>query len=300
MIRINLQKNSGRKKPSVLKAGTKVVLPVALFAVLAIAVIGAVTIFQSHTDGETEKELLSSGVKPSTRYRPDMVEDVVRDVDSTPDERIPLRVPYEKMSVAEKIKYEVLFAKRVIEVIDRVMSPEINLVSLEIDSFQTFYALGFASSRDAIGATFNSLKQERLELLPPPLSYIKSDGENGYRFVVTCQATFGLGEADPFKVLDNLPYREGLNTLIRQFSSLASQNGVNLRSSLNQISSEKIGRYRRILYRVEGDATYREFVRFILALNKEEVPGAFEKIKIAALGGDRISVNLDVLFTIKE
>ena len=302
MIRINLQKNLVFKKTRAVSINSRLVLPLGLGGVFVLGLVLAFTLFRGsdHEKREPEAKPLASGVKPSTHYRPNMVEDVVKEVGSRRHAGRTLDIPYEHMSVAEKINYEVHFARNVVVLLDRAMPAGIGLVTLEIDKFQTVYALGLGSSRGLVESMFAAFRKEKVELLPQPLSYIKSEAGGGYRFVVTCKADFGLDLSDPFQVIDHLPFRDGLNREVRRFSGIASENKVRLTKSPRQLSSRKTGSYRRILYRVEGESTYRDFVRFILNLHKENFPAAFEKINLRAGGGERVRLDMDVLFTVKE
>ncbi|MCO6746508.1 hypothetical protein KQH42_30365, partial [Streptomyces sp. CHA1] len=78
------------------------------------------------------------------------------------------------------------------------------------------------------------------------------------------------------------------------------ENRVKFRSSPRRVSVERVGDYRRVIYRAEGESTYRDFHQFVLALYNEKVPCAFKKISLDAKSGTTIKVATEVLFTVKN
>ncbi|KMQ52185.1 hypothetical protein CHISP_0866 [Chitinispirillum alkaliphilum] len=301
MIRINLQKNTtAQKKRS--KTGKRWVFPFLGTTLMIGMAASAYFLILDRSTEESQQQLpvLSTDIKPSTHYRPDMIEDVVTDITDSSSEKKLLVIPYSEMSASEKISYEILFAKNVVELLNRTMGSGIRLTTLETEDFTTIRAHGLSSSRGDVSSMFSLLRKNGAELLPRPHSAISEVPGEGYRFVFTCTKEFGLEHSDPFEVLDNLPFREAVPGLVRQFSSLASANSVNLSHAPRQISSDKTGNYRRILYRVEGESSYRDFVRFILSLHKENIPCAFRNINLRARSGGNIRLELELLFIVRE
>ena len=120
------------------------------------------------------KPMAQKGLAPSTysaSSAANMVEEVVKEVN---DSRLKFResgvldLPYDQLSFAERINYELLFPKNVCEMLSRVIPAGIGLKSLEIDNFQTVYAVGLgrtggavtgvaAQSSEAVAAPFMTL-----------------------------------------------------------------------------------------------------------------------------------------------
>jgi hypothetical protein len=245
----------------------------------------------------------SAPFKPSTYSKADIVEEVVQEL---ADERAAtdlhgtLDMTYADLSFLEKVNYEVLFARNVFTMLSRVVPSDIGLRSLEIDDFQTLYAVGMGTSRELVSSTFIRLKTEKLELLPQPFSYITSNNGDGYRFVVTCKINFGLDLTDPFQASDNLPARDDLPILTKRIVRIGDSTGVTFSGAPRQIDAERVGAYRRFHYGFKGRTTYNDFVRFLLALYDARVPCAFKKIDLKALDGSAVDVGLQLLITVRE
>ncbi|MBN1760225.1 MAG: hypothetical protein JW863_17995, partial [Chitinispirillaceae bacterium] len=241
--------------------------------------------------------------KPSTYRKADIVEDVVQEVTeerAAGDRRGTLDLPYAELSFLEKVNYEVLFARNVFSMLSRVVPAGIGLRSLEIENFQTLYAVGLGTSRELVSSTFIALKTEKLELLPKPFSYITSNDGEGYRFVVTCKIDFGLNLADPFQASDHLPARDDLPILTKRISRIGDSTGVSFKGTPKQLDAERVGAYRCFHYRYRGRTTYNDFVKFLLALYDARVPCAFRKINLKALDGTAVDVDLQLIITARE
>lgn len=305
MIRINLLNDSRLNKD---KKKISPVIP--LGAAGLILVIGVISMILFTRKPEVPKEVLTENkgievtdFKPSTHARSAIVEDVVRELshsESQASRKGVLDIPYQEMSVTERINYEVLFGKKVFEVLSRAVPDGIGLKTLEIENFQTVYALGISSQRDEITQTFSAFRQERMELLPKPHSYITSNPQNGYRFVVTCKAELGLDLSDPFQATDQLPPRADLPVLLKTITDLASQVDVKFKADPVQVSAERAGAYRRFVYRYTGTSTYKDFVRLVLRLNQDRVPCAFKKVTIKARTETVTDVSAEILLTLKD
>ena len=178
-----------------------------------------------------ELRVVKPELAPSTYANTNMVEEVVREVN---DSRLKLRetgmlgLPYEQLSFAEKINYEFLFAKNVCEMLSRTIPAGIGLKSLEVDNFQTVYAAGVGPSKDLVQEMLASLKNEKLTVLPPPYSFIKPNGHEGFRFAFSCKTEFGLNLTDPLVdlALAAVGPREGLLGVLKSFSRVAKQSRI--------------------------------------------------------------------------
>jgi hypothetical protein len=244
-----------------------------------------------------------SSFKPSTYNKANIVEDVVREISierSSGKNKSLLDLQYGELSFLEKVNYEVLFGKNVVTLLSRVIPSEIGLKRLEVDNFQTVYAVGLGTTRELVSSTFIILKQERLELLPQPFSYITSNNGDGYRFVVTCKTKFGLDLTDPFQASDHLPVRDDIPLLTRKIIRMGNDAGVTFKKDFRQVHAEKVGGYRRLHYENSGITTYNDFVKFLLDLYEDKVPCAFKKIDIKARSGTKVAVAVEVIFTARE
>ena len=310
MIRINLAKKRGAAR----KARPGFRLPVGVPVAVALAVlVGTGGYFgRNFLRNRPVKEVPKVQVKapapadtpftPSTYSKADIVEDVVREVagERAAGKARALDLPYADLSFLEKVNYEVLFARNVFSMLARTFPSGIGLRSLDLENFQTLYAVGLGTSRELVSSTFIALKTEKLELLPQPFSYITSNNGDGYRFVVTCKINFGLDLADPFQASDRLPGRDDLPLLTKRIVRIGDSTGVTFRGAPQQTQAEKIGGYRRFHYRLSGKTTYSDFVKFLLALYEARVPCAFRKVDVKALSGSAVDVGLQMILTVRE
>ncbi len=306
MIRINLAKTSSIKSGS--EGGAKSGKWIVVSVILLLLVAGAASLLLFIPRSKPVQQVATAAPapsvetpKPSTHLKPNMIENVVKEIGSESRTVRKFNLAYDDMSAAEKINYEVLFGKNALELVGRAVPSGIRLRSLEIENFQSVYANGLGATRELVSEMFAAFKSEKVEVLPVPLSYIKDDpnSDNGYSFVVTCKAKFGI-ELDPFQALDHLGFKEGLSVHLKNFNRLASENNVKFKVSPRQVSAERTGSYRRVTYRVEGTTTYRDFNQFVLALYKEKIPCAFKKISLVAKDGSTVQVVTEILFTVKE
>lgn len=312
MNRINLLKKTVRKKPVVAAPSLPSInIPrwVLVVLALAIAIPGILTVALKfmpkkpvvhHVEAPVEK----SPFKPSTyASKASIVEEVVREVSaerSDSSRQRSLDIPYNELSFLEKVNYEVLFAKNVLSMFNNAVPTGIGLKSLEIDNFQTLYAVGLGTTRELISATFIALKSEKVELLPQPFSYITSNDGDGYRFVVTCKINTGLDLADPFQASDYLPSRDDLPIITKKIMQLGEKDSVFFTGTPLQTDAEKVGMYRRFHYTYTGSTTYQHFVKYLVHLHAEKIPCAFKKIELKARSGATVDINASVLFTVKE
>jgi hypothetical protein len=239
-------------------------------------------------------------VMPSSQVRTNMVEDVVKEfADNEAAARNKLDVPYDQMPLAEKINYEALFARNVFDMVSRCMSPGIRLRSLEVSNFQTISASG-VGARIMVEEMFTAFKSERGEVLSKPYSYIK-DGEGGnYAFMITQKPKYGLQVSDPFQALEHITFKEGLALTLKHFSRLAGDCNFKMSAAPSQLSVEKAGDYRRVVYKAVGMSTYADFHKLVRTLYNEQITCAFKKISMVPVKDEQIRVTAEVLFTVRE
>jgi hypothetical protein len=243
------------------------------------------------------------GYTPSTLVKPKMVEDVVDEVDGKePGKGAPdlVELAYREMSSGEKINYEFMFTRKVLQILTDAVPAGIGFNELSIDSFATVTALGAGSTREEVSRLFTALRREQFQLFDPPRSSIWKGGRQGFHFRFACAASFGMDPADPFRLTDHVEPRESLRAALRTFSKTASQEGLSIDGALSQIGIEKNGNYRRFVYRMTGSGTYRAFVRFVIQLNAARLPCAFSRVRLKAHRGTALAVTADVIFTFRE
>ncbi|MDR0306641.1 MAG: hypothetical protein LBI42_07365 [Chitinispirillales bacterium] len=238
--------------------------------------------------------------QPSSLVRTNMIENVVRELGNESRAVKKFDAAYEDMNTVEKINYEVLFGRNAFELITRAVPPGVRLKTIEIENFQTIYTSGAGASREMVQELFSAFRRDKGELLPKPLSHIKDDASGGYQFVVTAKPRFGLELDDPFQALDHLGFKESLAVHLRNFSRLAGENGFKLAAQPGQIAVERAGSYRRVVYKAQGESTYRDFHKFVLALYDQKVPCAFKKVTLTAKNDNNLRVATEILFTVKE
>lgn len=308
MNRINLLKTTKKRQHTSSEIPVKRIVVIAgvLLAVVLSSVIGIVgtRYFKDNSSRKNDAvTITSSPFAPSTyTTNPSIVEEVVQEIGS---ERLSenkaryINMPYVELSFLEKVNYEVLFAKNVFGMLNRAIPAGIGLKTLELDNFQTCYAVGLGETKELISSTFLALKTEKVELLPQPFSYITSNDGDGYRFVVTCKITSGLDLTDPFQASNYLPSRDDLPIITKKVLTLAENDSI-MFSEPQQIESERIGIYRRFHYRYKGTGTYNHFVKLLISLNTSKIPCAFKTITLNALNNSKLAINTHVLFTVKD
>ena len=308
MIRINLVKKSTHKEPIGIRFSFPrwLIIAVVIVTIALLGGIGGKYLLQKISSAKTPHPVVQtqpSSFTPSTYKKTDIVEDVVREVArerASEGRGQQLDLHYNDLSFLEKVNYEVLFGKNIFSMLSRAVPLGIGLKTLEVDNFQTVYAVGLGTSRELVSSTFIALKSEQLELLPQPYSYITSNNGDGYRFVVTCKATFGLDLTDPFQANDYLPTRDDLPMLRTKIIRMGKETGVFFSGKPTKISAEKIGAYRRFHYRFHGTTTYNDFVKFLLKLHTNKVPCAFKKVDLKAQSGSKVAIETQVIFTVRE
>lgn len=312
MVRINLIKQklvTGSPRPAK-STGVRILIICLITLITGIAAIVGLRGWKNFIGVKETSRIKPSDSAPQSPFKPstyatkaNIIEDVVKEIS---DERASgannrtLYLPYTELSPLEKINYEVLFAKNIFSIFSKAVPSGIGLKSLEIENFQSLYAVGLGSTKELVTATFTALKSEKFELLPQPYSYITSNNGDGYRFVVTVKPQFGLDLTDPFQASDHLPVRDDLPVLTKKIITLAAESGVTLKNRQEQLDAEKIGAYRRFHYRYQGTSTYNDFIKFLLNLYSNRVPCAFKKVEMKALSGTSIEIETQVIFTVRE
>jgi hypothetical protein len=239
---------------------------------------------------------------PSTYNQPLVVEDVVREVS---DSRQKLSVsgllslPYDELSFAEKVGYEALFARNVVELLGRTVPGGIGLRSLETDNFQTVYAVGLSGSKDLIQSMLSAMKNEGITMLPPPYSFVKPNDARSFKFAVTCKVEFGLNLAD--SVVDApLPSNDALASVVKKFEQCARENAITFTKQPAHVSTEKVGSYYRHSYQWSGTGSYKNFVRMVVRLYEMKMICAFKRISLVAQSGSAVKIDSHIILTTRQ
>jgi hypothetical protein len=314
MIRINLLKNSAEKHTARRFTFRKAAIPAAAVAAAGLSIFGGIYGYRALKKPPkavvvaVAQKAEEKGPAPSTYSSgsaANMVEEVVKEVN---DSRLKLResgvldLPYDQLSFSERINYELLFPKNVCEMLSRVIPTGIGLKSLEIDNFQTVYAVGLGSSRDIIRDMWESLKKEKVSVLAPPYSFIKPAFKDGLRFAVSCKTNFGLNLTDPLVdgSLSRLPSRGALPEVCDRFGKLAKKHHVVITKKIKQTSAEKVGNYYRVLYQWSGTSSYKDFVDFVLGLYESKLMVAIKQCAITAKSASQVGIESQFVVTAKE
>jgi hypothetical protein len=311
MVRINLLKNTavartshGRLLRTVIIAGGAIVCA-GLLAFAGMRGYAWYVVHHQIAKPVQDRQVVKRDLAPSTYAQSNMVEEVVKEVN---DSRLKLResgvlnLPYDQLSFAEKINYEFLFAKNVCEMLARTIPNGIGLKSLDIDNFQTVYAVGLGPSKDLIHEMLILLKGEKVTVLPPPYSFVKPNGRAGLRFAFSCKTEFGLNLTDPIVDLSlgSIVSREGLPGMLASFSKIARQNRFTITKDLSLLSTDKVGNYYRSVYQWAGSCSYKDFVRFVAGLYGEKIPCAFKHCSLIAQTASTVKGEAQIVITNKD
>lgn len=300
MIRINLMKGR-RSKPE--KHGHAARNIVIVCAAAALAAGGAFLAWNNRalfmpSPVSEQPVVVKKEIAPSTFSRSRIVEEVIKEV-SDSRQKLSLSVPYGELSFAQKINYEILFAKNVADLIARAVPAGIGLRSLETDNFQTVYAVGLCSSKDLIQSMLATLKNEGVTLLPPPYSFIKPNEDHSFRFVITCKVEFGLKGAD--QVADSpVPTNNNLPAIIKKYEQCMKESSISFSKGLTHVSTEKVGSYYRHVYQWTGKGSYANFTKMIMRLYDMKMVCAFKNISLVAMSGSTLAIDSHVILTTRQ
>jgi hypothetical protein len=303
MIRINLIKEPRAEPRRERRWHGKIIGTVV--AVVVIAAAGrAVWMFRSSLfPSAPPREKQETGVKgeaaPSASATLAMVQDVVKEVTAEGKNALAggrLDLPYDELSFSEKIGYEVLFAKNMIDLLGAAVPAGIALRSLEWDNFQTVYAVGIAPSKERVEGVLAALKARKVALLPKPLTQITRNGPDGFKFAFTGKVEFGLNLRDPAAGAPP-PANADLSRVVAAFERAAKENSITIPKGLSHVSSEQAGGYSRHLYQWSGAGSYKNFAKFIERVLQTGQPCAFKRISVSAVTGPKVAIESQIVVT---
>jgi hypothetical protein len=237
---------------------------------------------------------------PSTYKETRTVEEVVREIRDDRDKlhrRGILNLPYEELSLAEKVNYEIYFARNVCELLATKVPGSIGLHVMEGRSYRTIYCVGSADSEKPIETAFEGLREAGVHLMDRPLTKI-SNKTSGYQFVLTGEPRFGLDLSAPHLIgLGDLPARDELDAVVRRITRIADRAGVRLKKEPSRTDVKVIGRFRRFHYALSGLSSYQGFVKFVEGLVAAEVGCAFQHFRVAARSHGNVSIDAELVIT---
>jgi hypothetical protein len=210
-----------------------------------------------------------------------------------------LHLPYAELSAAEKINYEIEFAKNVIDLMAATVPADVGLKSLEVRDFQSIHGVGISASQTTISDFFGTLRgREAVELLPKPQTNILAR-ERDFQFVFTARKDFGLNLKSPSVNLSlaQLPVRDDLEATVGKLVKIAADNEIKTVQTPKQVAVESNEQFRRFRYEYVASGTYGQFAQFVHGLLDAGVPCAFESFKLTAQSKNEVRIEARLLFT---
>jgi len=306
MIRINLLKKALKRRRGVSPRQWR--LPVKPVVITAGCVLGAAAISAALRfivpllrPQPVKEYRVEEKLRPSTFTRTRVVEEIVRERDDAGDMLKMsgvLNVPYAQLSPAEKVNYELLFAKNLCDLLGRTVPPGIGFRSLTASEFSRIEGVTLTASRDLITDMLLAMRRENVEPLARPQSVIRTKG-TGFEFSFVALAHFGLDLRAPFVDLElhQLATSDNLEYMIKKLSYVAGKYGVHVTARPLRLSEDVDGRFHKFRYSFKGAASYTDFVRFVYGLHEERVPCAFERLVLVAQTQDKLVIEARLLFT---
>ncbi len=301
MIRINLLKDAVRPRAARRKIPKEVLLAAGGVGAVAALVLAGVFIWRAmQMNREPRAVTVEEDLTPSTFTRSNVVEEVVREVqdrDKIAQNGV-LQLPYSELTFAEKVNYEIHFARQVFSFLGTCVPPGIEFKRFEAADFKTLYGSGISDSRKLISEMFLAFRNGGAKLLPVPYTKIVRKGD-AYQFVLSTEKDFGLDLAAPFVDLGlgHLPSAEDVDEQVRSVREVAGSVDVSFVQPPRRLEVEQTGSARRFKYAFTATSSYGGFVAFVNALYDRRTPCAFEKISLVALTKDKVKIDGRFFFT---
>ena len=204
-------------------------------------------------------------------------------------------------SHSEKVNYEIAFTNKVLQTLTNAVFPKgVEFSSLSIDSFTTVSAKGFRVSKENVNTVFKNLRRERFDLLGPPLSFIEPNPVRDFDFQFTGNVLFDADSAGAFQPAEHLVPMKNLQSMITTFLKTAAGNRLIVRRGLVRKTAVTSDEFRQFVYHCSCSGAYRDFVKFVLQVNKAHLPCAFTAVQIKVRTKTVIDVSTDVIFTTRK
>lgn len=237
---------------------------------------------------------------PSVQTSPQVVEEIVPEKNTTVDKlqtKGMLTIPYEKLSFIEKVNYEIHFTKNVLELLGRVVVKGVDFKTITLNSFTTVSGVGLSKSREKVTEIFTNLREEKMTILPKPLSQINPVAD-GYQFTISSQVDFGLNLESPFLLsVENLLSPTDVEAIIKRMVETARDDSIEIIENPIQEQTSVDGKFRRFYYRFSGKTSYNNFANFVVNLYRKKIPIAFAELKLVAIKVNVLKVDARILIT---
>ncbi len=208
---------------------------------------------------------------------------------------------YSGLPRVEKTNYEIAFAKKILQTLTDAVPEGIGFNSLSIDSFMTVSADGLGSTREDVSTFFSNLRRLKgFQLLEFPVSSIRQGPSQDFQFQFKCRVWFDADSAGTYRPTEHLLPSKNLPSMLQTFSKYAAHSGLSVRRGLVRRAAVQSGGYRQFVYRLSCCGTYRDFVKFVLQVNKAHMPCAFTALQISARSEAVVDIGADVVFTMRK
>ena len=299
MITINLlKKTSSKRRRGIFSAALLVRIGIVSIVGLGIVVAGASLMRWWMEHPRTVRKAAVAAAVPEKRSVP--AAPVLAPQPVPPPEKKAAAVASPTMSIDEKINYEITFAKNVFQKLTDAVPEGIGFGTISVDSFRTVSAVGSGTTREPVSTLYSNLRHSQLNLLGHPDSYIGKGDPAGYTFVFICKPSFDRNPADSFQTGGRLVSQKKLPTMLKTFSRLAARDGLYMLKGLSRRTIRKTDGYQQFVYHFSCGGTYRSFVKFILDLDKAQVPCAFAAVRITAINDAIVDISADINFTLRK
>jgi hypothetical protein len=206
--------------------------------------------------------------------------------------------PEPKANPAEtlrKISYNVSFVNQVLQKLQDAVPDGIGFGALSIDTFSTVTGVGTGGTRELVSSLFLNLQRARMKVLGPPDSYIGDNDGNGYSFVFLCRPSFDNVPADSSRTIARLVSKEKLPAVIMAISKIAAKNAISIHKRLSPAAvTRNEGAFVHHSCHLSCSGTYRNFVAFVLDLDKEPMLCVFPTVQIAARVAAVVDISAEV------
>jgi hypothetical protein len=212
-------------------------------------------------------------------------------------------IPEPETSEAEilrEINGNMLFVKNIFQKLTEAVPEGIGFGTLSVDSFSTVTGIGTGETREQVSALFLNLRRGNMNVLGSPHSSIGNNDGEGYAFVFVCKPSLGASSADKLKEAGDFVPRSKLPGVIKGFLKIAARNNVQLHGGLSRRTSEKTGNYMHSIYHLSCSGTYRNFVAFVLDLDRAQTACAFPAVQITGRNDAIVDISADIDLITRE
>lgn len=211
---------------------------------------------------------------------------VIRRDTSSPQPQIPGDLPC-----------ELVFAGRVCSMLNRIIPAGISLYAVSMDSCTSIHIEGGSMCKDPLREMFGALKHEKVTILRPPHSFIKSDkSENSYTFSVECSIRQGFC-ADTSGIDAVHACSMERRIVLAHVNQLARKNHLAQRKRLRLVSTEPVNGYIRSVYHWVTQSSYSDFYNFVQSLCADKLPCVFSQCILDARSPSAVVITSQIVVT---